>query len=554
MLARTEKRYSSICVLYVTAENDGELADSPRFGALCTACTWRTVGGPPMVRHLSLYPTSFAGLFMIHVTQRYGTVFLDWGALGVRKLRRLFTTHKSVLPGSPFLREASPVSFVRATACLGLRCVGGKGRNLGSTFGEGERARARASGESERRAARTRAMGKDTGCNVCRVCCVGAILLILIGGGAVGVYFAIQKKGVANLDETTNTKAESKQSGTSDGSNFADRDKAPAKDTLFYGMNYSPFGMGDNRLCKTAKKGGTKLGGLCLLADQVQADMRQIAGLTARIKTYSLNCLPQTKSIVKYAEKHGMKVVLGVWVDKDPALNKIEIKRLVELLGELGNAGGAITDLCVGNEALFVGKVDRKELIRMIKTSRDAVNGAGLNGKIKIGTAEIFSAWSGRKNSEFKGGEGMFDVAKECDFIGLNTHPYYAGVDPVNTEAGAHVLGEKEELTKIFGAKGFKQPIIITETGFPTGGKSRKVGSKTVTPSVEGASKFTTQVEDISRKEELPVYYFEPFDGDWKRRWAPFTEADYTFGLHKCNRKLKAGMDLPLPGAGKWEA
>lgn len=350
-------------------------------------------------------------------------------------------------------------------------------------------------------------MVKDSGCNVCRVCCVAVILVALIGGGGIGVYFAIDKKGVANLDETTNSVAESKASATSDATNFGDRNKAVTTKTRFYGLNYSPFGLGDNRLCSNKKKEG----GLCLLADQVKADMRQIASMTKRIKTYSLNCLPQTKLIVEYARDQGMTVMLGVWVDKDPKLNDIEIIRLVELLSELKDAGGAITDLCVGNEAVFVGKVARKELIRVIKKARDAVRGAGVD--IKIGTAEVFAYWSGLKNDDFAGAPPMTDVAKVVDFIGLNTHGYYSGVDPLKVDAGVHVKGERDALQKFFRDKGFKQPVIVAETGFPTGGKPWKTSSGTATPSVAATRAFATQMEDVSRANKMAVYYFEPFDG-----------------------------------------
>jgi exo-beta-1,3-glucanase (GH17 family) len=277
---------------------------------------------------------------------------------------------------------------------------------------------------------------------------------------------------------------------------------------------------------------------MCILADQVKADMRQIATMSSRVKTYSLNCLPQTKTIITFAKENGMTIMLGVWVDKDAKRNDVEIKRLVELLGEMGDSGGVITDILVGNEAVFSQKASPAELLRMIKKAKDAVAGAGLS--TPVGTAEIYQTWTGKANEDSAAAAPLTDVATEVDFIGLNVHPYYGGIDPLDGDkAGKFVRDEQLALEKFY----------ITETGFPTKGTPNKTGAGTSTPGVKALSAFAQQVEDVSRKYKLPVFFFEPYDGDWKRRWLPYTETDYSFGLHTCKRELKDGIKLPGPGA-----
>jgi exo-beta-1,3-glucanase (GH17 family) len=107
------------------------------------------------------------------------------------------------------------------------------------------------------------------------------------------------------------------------------------------------------------------------------------------------------------------------------------------------------------------------------------------------------------------------------------------------------VKDERDALAAFFKTAGFERPVFVTETGFPSGGAPHKAGSGTAKPSVAALSAFAKQVETISRDSGMGVYFFEPFDGDWKRRWQKFEAYDYTFGLYKCDRKLKKGLDLP---------
>lgn len=387
-------------------------------------------------------------------------------------------------------------------------------------------------------------MAKGGGCTCCRVMCVALLLLLLVGGGGIGIYFALTKSGTPDVTETSNDTAETEASGKSSASNFEDKDKPVTTQGRLFGMSYSPFGLGDNQLCPPYDA----VGGLCILPDQVKADMRQIAQLSKRVKTYSLNCLTQTKLIVDFAMENGMTIALGVWVEKKKSTNDVEIQRLVELLSEYGNAGGVITEIVVGNEALFVQEADEDELLRMIQTAQDAVRGANLD--IPVGTAEIYNVWTG-VGADSKSGKSLDKIAGASDFIGLNTHAYYAGVDPLGKAAGAgkHVLAERDGMESFWKKKGLERKVIIMETGFPTEGPKRTTNLGTATPGVDALSAFASQVEEVSRAENLEYYFFEPYNGDWKRRWLPYTELDYSFGLHTCDRELKKGLVLPDEGS-----
>jgi exo-beta-1,3-glucanase (GH17 family) len=112
---------------------------------------------------------------------------------------------------------------------------------------------------------------------------------------------------------------------------------------------------------------------------------------------------------------------------------------------------------------------------------------------------------------------------------------------------GADQVGAAQYLASYFSKKGITRKVYITETGYPDVGVVFKLGDKSATPGLKGLQTFASSVEDAARPDGVPVYYFEPFNGDWKRRWSPSaTDIDYHFGLFNCDRSQKS-ISLPSP-------
>lgn len=118
------------------------------------------------------------------------------------------------------------------------------------------------------------------------------------------------------------------------------------------------------------------------------------------------------------------------------------------------------------------------------------------------------------------------------------------GIDPLTgtQSAGAHVASGCAQITKKWNL-----PCIVTEAGYPTVGDPHKTKDGTARTGVSRQSAFWADMEAVSRKEKVAVYAFEPFDGDWKRRFQAFVEMDYSFGMMTCDRKMK---DIKLPPLG----
>jgi exo-beta-1,3-glucanase (GH17 family) len=318
-------------------------------------------------------------------------------------------------------------------------------------------------------------------------------------------------------------------------------DGTDADGRYFYGLSYSPFGLADNLLCPPFDP---TVGGQCLLPNQVKLDMEAIAKLTSRVKTYSTVCTDALEQIMQCAKEHGMTVMFGVWVTPNKTNNAVEIRRMEYYVKKYH---GIISHLVVGNEPILIEKTPVSTLVDAINCVRARVNAVAPGANIPIGVADIYNTWMGMPLGKgYISDDAIQDVrpvAEASDWIGLNSHPYWSGVDPTTGKSGANVL----EMVQTIKAK-FKKPVLVTETGFPTQGKPQTAARGTASPSIDGLTLFLADIEAVSRKNKLPVYMFEPFDGDWKRRWHPFIESDYHFGLTTCDRKMKA-IKLPPRGA-----
>lgn len=398
-------------------------------------------------------------------------------------------------------------------------------------------------------------MGRNEGERRPYCCCVAiVILLLLLGGGGAGVFVLLRNRvdgGSEGEQEQDAAKVfgdgsvgETEESSEMVGANSEIMSQKIVRENRFYGLSYSPFGLGDNKLCPPFDDVGKQ----CLLTNQVEADVRLISTMTNRVKTYSLLCEASMDALLAYCEKEGIEVMLGVWVGKSEKENEAELARLDAVLEKYGKSD-VITSVMVGNEAVFVLGVEIDDLADMIEEVRKRLKSAG--NKASVGTAEIYNVWTGTKtenipNDEYEVKEGldMGKVVDAVDWIGLNAHAYYGTVDPKTGDSGKYVLDERVAVSKHWNGK----PVWVTETGYPTRGKKRTSEVGTATPGVGKLELFAAQIEDASREHDMPVFFFEPFDGDWKRRWNPFTQADYSWGLYNCDRTLKK-LDLPEPGA-----
>lgn len=250
--------------------------------------------------------------------------------------------------------------------------------------------------------------------------------------------------------------------------------------------------------------------------DEVRADMRLMASVTHRIRTYSSN---ETPDVVGLAAEQGLEVMAGAWLKGDAEADRAEVDALVSSARKHKN----VKQLIVGNEVLLRGDIPQDELVRFIREVRK-------KSKKPVSTAEPWGIWLDHP-----------ELAKEVDFIAVHVLPYWDQAKPA--EAVQFALEKLDELK----AKFPKKRIVIAETGWPSHGV-RLSGNPTT---LQTQAQYLRGFEAVARERKLDYYVIEAFDQPWKAaeegRPGPY------WGVFNAERQLKLQAYGTLWRMPSWE-
>jgi exo-beta-1,3-glucanase (GH17 family)/cellulose synthase/poly-beta-1,6-N-acetylglucosamine synthase-like glycosyltransferase len=173
--------------------------------------------------------------------------------------------------------------------------------------------------------------------------------------------------------------------------------------------------------------------------EQVEGDLKIIAGYAKRIRTYSAAELEQLPDV---AAQQGLRVTAGAWLDQRKDNNALELDALERSV----KRNRQVDRVLLGNETILLGRLQPDELVGYIKQMRRKVN-------VPISTAEPWHVWL--KHPE---------LARAVDYITVHLLPYWEGV-PVE-EALADVERRYDLLKRAYP----KKYIVIGEVGWPSNG------------------------------------------------------------------------------------
>lgn len=163
-------------------------------------------------------------------------------------------------------------------------------------------------------------------------------------------------------------------------------------------------------------------------------------------------------------------MLLGMWCSGTTNIDN-ELKALDTALDKYGKPfADLVVGISVGSEDLYrvsvVGMKNQKnpgqgpsELVDFIKQVRAKIKGTSLADK-PVGHVDTWDAWANKSNAA---------VIKAVDFVGTDMYPFYEK-DKANAFSNATTLFENS-YNKTLAAAGEK-PVWITETGWPSTGKS----------------------------------------------------------------------------------
>jgi glucan 1,3-beta-glucosidase len=224
-------------------------------------------------------------------------------------------------------------------------------------------------------------------------------------------------------------------------------------------------------------------------ADQIEQDLKQLAAITDCIRIYSLD--RGLAQIPEIAERHGLKVMLGLWVSDYPDRTKLQIDAGIALANRYP---ATITSVVVGNEVLLRGEKSGTALAALIRQVKAAVPAT-----TRVTYADVWEFWL--KN---------LDLAAAVDFVTIHILPYWEDIPIAAPDAAAHVAAIRREVGEALPNK----EIFIGEVGWPSAGRMREGAL----PSPTAQGRVLHDVLAVLKRDHVRANVIEAFDQPWKRK------------------------------------
>ena len=297
-----------------------------------------------------------------------------------------------------------------------------------------------------------------------------------------------------------------------------------------YCISYAPFRHGQDPLVE----------GTMVTAAQIDEDLALLSRYTDCIRTYSLeNGLDQIPAI---AQRHGLKVLLGIWLANSAEKNQRQIATAVQLAKTFP---GVIRAIVVGNEVLLRGELSVTDLAALIREVKTQVS-------MPVTYADVWEFWL-----------RYSDLQSAVDFVTIHILPYWEDFPLPASVAAAHVDSIRRQVAAAIPNK----EIVIGEIGWPSAGRMREAAR----PSRSNQARVIGETLALAKRENFRVNVIEAFDQPWKRAlegasggyWGIFDRAtqapkfdfsgrvsDHPHWLLQAGAGLLLAADFPNLGAG----
>jgi exo-beta-1,3-glucanase (GH17 family) len=254
--------------------------------------------------------------------------------------------------------------------------------------------------------------------------------------------------------------------------------------------------------------------------EQIESDLKQLAEVTSCVRTYSA-ARAQGK-ITRIADKLGLKVLQGIWIGRNLAENRREIKAGLQLARR---HPGVIEAFIVGNETLLRGELGTDRIKTYLQEVRR-------RSGIPVTYADVWEFW-------LKAPE----LAPAVDFVTIHILPYWEDEPVAAAEAVAHVREIRNKVAEIFAGK----DILVGEVGWPSEGRMRDGAL----PSPANQALVLSGVVEAAHAENWKVNLIEAFDQPWKRLLEG-TVGGYWGLFDDSGRELKFRWGEPVSNHPKW--
>jgi exo-beta-1,3-glucanase (GH17 family) len=219
---------------------------------------------------------------------------------------------------------------------------------------------------------------------------------------------------------------------------------------------------------------------------QIEDDLVRLKPLTECIRTYSVD--HGLDQIPEIAGRHGMKVMLGLWLSSLPDLSRHQTETAIALARRFPDV---IQSIVVGNEVLLRGEMSAPDLVNTIRAVKAQVT-------MPVTYADVWEFWLRYP-----------DIASAVDFITIHVLPYWEDFPIPVPKAAAHVGSIRSRVAAAFP----NREILIGEFGWPSAGRMREGAL----PSRANQARIVQEVLAQAKRDNYRVNVIEAFDQPWKR-------------------------------------
>ena len=250
--------------------------------------------------------------------------------------------------------------------------------------------------------------------------------------------------------------------------------------------------------------------------EEIDSDLALLQGKVNAVRTYSV--ADTLADVPALAEKHGLNVALGAWLDSHRDKNEEQLQAAIQL----ANSHINVVRVLIGNEVLLRGDLPIEELEKDLDRARAAIGAP-------VSTAEVWHVWLAHP-----------ELAQHVDFIAVHLLPYWEGV-PVD-EAVDYSVTQYKRLQKAFPHK----PIVVAEIGWPSRGRTHE----SAVASDANEALFLRRFLHRAEKEQIVYYVMEAFDQPWKA-YQEGAVGSY-WGVYDVNRNPKFAFTASIVRVPEW--
>ncbi len=267
---------------------------------------------------------------------------------------------------------------------------------------------------------------------------------------------------------------------------------------------------------------------LVIPPQQIDEDLNKLKAVTDCVRTYATD--QGLDQVLPIAQKLGMKVLMGIWIGRDPVNNENQIRQAIDLAKQYPSA---LRGIIVGNEVLLRGEQTPAALTAMLKRVKEATG-------IPVTYADVWEFW---RPGNDRVGPGLEGLAAAADFITIHILPYWED-DPIPSAQGVAHL---QAIYGILKAAYPDKTVLIGETGFPSAGRQRRGA----VPSIVDEARYIRDFIAYASSIHLDYNLIEAFDQPWKRALEG-TVGGY-WGVFSGDRALKFPLTGPVSNNPGWQ-